>query len=385
MSVEASNSSFSANDMNHTIVHIGAGEGNDIEEQLTVNPKKLILIEPNPDIAAYLREKTRGWINVQVHEIAVTASVKEEQLVTLHEYNWNSASSLLDAAQLAQLYPGLQLVRNHQVKALSPAALIERLVLDKEENNTLIIEAPAVEMGIIEALCDSGQIEVFSVLTLRCPITGLYTDGTNPMKTVSRLEEYGFEMVEQVESDPDWPVYTLRRNRWRYSYQQSVKKLNMIEIQLSVLQEEKLSLDQALTERDRELSEKTKLIAERKEQLEQLVQARDVQTQLVAKHQAELEQLKAEMTQKSSCVIELEGKVSQLTTAHNEQRRLAIEREAQIEKMTAARESEAKLRAELESQLAELQQRQTLMAEQMYRAEGQIDLITDVLLREPGL
>jgi hypothetical protein len=39
----------------------------------------------------------------------------------------------------------------------------------------------------------------------------------------------------------------------------------------------------------------------------------------------------------------------------------------------------------LESKLAEYEHRQQLMHEEMVRAEGQIDLIKDVLLREPGL
>jgi hypothetical protein len=39
----------------------------------------------------------------------------------------------------------------------------------------------------------------------------------------------------------------------------------------------------------------------------------------------------------------------------------------------------------LETQLPEMERRQQLMNEELIKAEGQIDLIKDLLLREPGL
>ena len=93
---------------------------------------------------------------------------------------------------------------------------------------------------------------------------------------------------------------------------------------------------------------------------------------------------------------------SQLDAAQksrDEQQKLATERQAKIEVLTKERDAQSKLVAERQQQLAEsrgrLQQleaehtetitRQNLLQEELVKAEGQIDLIKDLLLREPEL
>ncbi|MCB1965491.1 MAG: hypothetical protein KDI64_05425, partial [Candidatus Accumulibacter sp.] len=79
--------------------------------------------------------------------------------------------------------------------------------------------------------------------------------------------------------------------------------------------------------------------------------------------------------------------------------KLAAERQTQIEALTHARDEQAKLVTEQQRQLDEARLKleqmevqnsafsthQTLLQDELVRAEAQIDLIKDVLLREPGL
>jgi hypothetical protein len=98
-------------------------------------------------------------------------------------------------------------------------------------------------------------------------------------------------------------------------------------------------------------------------------------------------------------LLENQGKIQQLTQARDEQAKVAAERQTQIQQLTQARDEQAKLAAERQRQLDEMKKRlqqiegqntefathQTLLQEEVVRAEAQIDLIKDVLLREPGL
>ena len=59
----------------------------------------------------------------EVYELAVIGSEREEQIATLHEYNWDRVSSLHKVAQLKQLLPGLRHVKSHQISAITPAEL----------------------------------------------------------------------------------------------------------------------------------------------------------------------------------------------------------------------------------------------------------------------
>ncbi|MEI6334674.1 MAG: hypothetical protein WCS87_08960, partial [Methylococcaceae bacterium] len=103
--------------------------------------------------------------------------------------------------------------------------------------------------------------------------------------------------------------------------------------------------------------EQAKLAAERQAQNQQLTLAKDEQAKLAAERQAQNQQL---------------------TLAKDEQAKLATERQRQLEEMQ-------KRIQQLEGQNAEFALRQSLLQEEIVRAEAQIDLIKDVLLREPGL
>jgi len=103
---------------------------------------------------------------------------------------------------------------------------------------------------------------------------------------------------------------------------------------------------------------------------------------------------------------ERQGQLEQATKAKDEQVRLAAERQQQIDKLTRARDEQVKVAqtkqaeisklkiifqegqvraSKLEAQLAETDARQRIMNEEMLKAEVQIDLIKEVLLREAGV
>ena len=159
--------------------------------------------------------------------------------------------------------------------------------------------------------------------------------------------------------------------------------------------------------------EQEKLAAERQEQIDALKQA-----------QAQLEQEKLALAGRR---LDMEKQVAMLAKARDDQAKLALEKQGQITQLTQANslleqendhlvkrlaelerdrlaqvahyDEQAQLVQELQKQLDELRQQvqsrttseteflahQQLMHEELARAEAQIDLIKDVLLREPGL
>jgi hypothetical protein len=168
---------------------------------------------------------------------------------------------------------------------------------------------------------------------------------------------------------------------------------------IGVLEKEKGELSAA---RDQQ----AKLAQERQGQIEQLTQARDAETKGKADAQARIGVLEKEK--------------GELSAARDQQAKLAQERQGQIEQLTQARDAEAKGKAEtiaqkealakektdaiaerdesrqrLQDQQARMQQletentearmRQTLLQDELVKAEAQIELIKDLLLREPGL
>jgi hypothetical protein len=196
---------------------------------------------------------------------------------------------------------------------------------------------------------------------------------------------------------------------------------------IGVLEKEKGELSAA---RDQQ----AKLAQERQGQIEQLTQARDAEAKgkaeaiaqkvALAKEKAEaIAQRDAEAKGKADAQARigvLEKEKGELSAARDQQAKLAQERQGQIEQLTQARDAEAKGKAEtiaqkealakektdaiaerdesrqrLQDQQARMQQletentearmRQTLLQDELVKAEAQIELIKDLLLREPGL
>ncbi|HNP52608.1 MAG TPA: hypothetical protein PKJ85_12560, partial [Nitrosomonas nitrosa] len=81
----------------------------------------------------------------------------------------------------------------------------------------------------------------------------------------------------------------------------------------------------------------------------------------------------------------LEQEITALTQARDEQGQLAVHRQTELDQMQIQLKQKDARIAQLESDLAELNTRQHLLNDEITRAEIQIDLIKDVLLREPGL
>ncbi|MBN8454236.1 hypothetical protein [Accumulibacter sp.] len=145
----------------------------------------------------------------------------------------------------------------------------------------------------------------------------------------------------------------------------------------------------ALTQASDELQQERAALIVRREELEKqihsLTQARDEQARVAADSQVQIADLVAAgkaLEQKNSTMAEqrtaLENQVRTLTLRHDEHAKLAAERQRQLAELQQQMEKK-------QSADAEVSARQQMLHEEVVRAEAQIDLIKDILLREPGL
>jgi len=144
-----------------------------------------------------------------------------------------------------------------------------------------------------------------------------------------------------------------------------------------------------LTQASDELQQERAALIVRREELEKqihsLTQARDEQARVAADSQVQIADLVAAgkaLEQKNSTMAEqrtaLENQVRTLTLRHDEHAKLAAERQRQLAELQQQMEKK-------QSADAEVSARQQMLHEEVVRAEAQIDLIKDILLREPGL
>lgn len=125
----------------------------------------------------------------------------------------------------------------------------------------------------------------------------------------------------------------------------------------------------------------------------------EVQTQLANERQARLEALGKAANELAAERDTLAQDNARLSETCDAQTRLASECKAQLHKASEQRDQQQKALAEhkdtaeanlhyvqtLEREAAEYQHRQRLLEEELVKSEAQLDLIKDLLLREPGL
>lgn len=190
------------------LVHIGAGKCNELDAYLATSASRIVLVEPNPSLAASLRRCVQTEPRVQVLEVAITNNPADNQL---NEYNLPGASSLYPPTELRRLYPGMRLLKQHRVTTIGVEELVERCELEGE-HNALVVQAPGSELEIIEALTERGDIDRFSYIDITCSEKPLYESPSQASEVLALVHEQGFDTVNRDDSEPDWPRWTLRKN-----------------------------------------------------------------------------------------------------------------------------------------------------------------------------
>lgn len=309
-----------------TIVHIGAGRCGEFEEYKATGARRIVLIEPEPGCARYLRQMLSELDNVQIVERAVSSSHGPHEL---RLFNVRGFSSLREPTGLRELFPGLRKTGELFPDTWSVWRMCEQLKVEENEFNRLIVDAPGEEQAILEGLRDEGLLERFEWVSFYAGLSPLYK-GNGPAEELrGMLEEQGYETISREdEAEPERPRWTL--------YRDEVKVRN---------RDLEVKLNEAIKERD----EKAKAVSELK---------------------SKLENSEKELAEEKNRAISLQ---EEKTNAQS--------------KNTELQNTINKLRDQLkqaQSENTELKSRQSMTQEEMRKAEGQIDLIKELLLRERG-
>lgn len=311
----------------HTIIHLGAGRGTNVERYRATGAKRIILVEPDPLSAAELHRITAGDDRCEVIERAVTDA---DGWVTFHVYNLRQCSSLRSATGLRTLFPGLRTTDDLEVEAVRPEELLAGYLENEAGLTWLIVDVPGEEWAILNRLAEAEVLQRCALLTVSCGTEALYEDAPALEAVLQSLDEWGYEPVaESTEEDPDRPAVTFRFNPHKLA------------------------------------------AARLEEQLRDLKIEHKAAKQHAAERGAEAERLAAESTEQRNRIGELEAQLREAQDTRD-----ALTKQVGEQKQTIT---------EQEQKLAELRTRLSLSSAEMVRAEGQIDLIRDLLLRDGGL
>lgn len=240
--------------------------------------------------------------------------------------------------ELRLLYPGLKEKARVSVPKVTPQILLDKFGDDAGQIN-LVLDTPGSELEQLELLERAGILNRISLIRLRCLAARGFAGSADHSELINWLEDRNFALRPLGEpistNDKDWPILEF------------VFDLRALKIQ-------------AL---EGELGEKNRILA-----------SRDAELKTAQDAYARVE---SELRAARDSVAALTEKCAQVQTQADWRRSRIDELEAEQKK----NEKLAERLAQTEANAAAAERRLNLSRDQLRRAEGQIELIKDLLLQ----
>ena len=396
------------------IVYVGAGTGLSLLSYINDSVKSVILIEAEKSYFTRLEQL------VNLHDnwtflYAIVGSKAENS--TFYHLSNIAESSLVAPEYLNNIWRNLKILEERTV-AISPLdEVLDKAVLDSKNFNWLVIDC----LPALPILQGAGQYNSsWEVISARVIVDESICaeQGATKREVDNYLSLLGYRCVSVEEERQPAIAKALYVRDWRYLEKQIAEQAKAV----SELQGQNTQLSQQLTqakaEQEKQIAEQAKAVSDLRDQntqlSQQLTQAKAEQEKQIAEQAKAVSDLRDQNTQLSQQLIQakaeqekqiaeqakamsdLQGQNTQLsqqlTQAKAEQEKQSAEQAKAVSNLQTQKErlneerDEAKKRVRLlEIQNVDLTTRQTLLQDEIIRAEAQIDLIKDVLLREPGL
>lgn len=372
-----------------TLVHVGATAA-DLDDLATVSADRLVLVQGDPDAAAELGTTARGGHgNATVVTAAVAA---DDRPIEWHSYNLRTLNGPLDMSSLQTYYPRLTQLKSRPVQPRAFGGLVERLALAEGQSHALVLDVPGQEGALVAALT-SDTLGRFEWIALRGCREIADPRASSFDRSVERLVGCFYRRVTDSQGDDSlWPCALFRFDREA-----------CLRAQLQALQSR---ADKEAAERREALATIARLQQDNDRNRHQLADAEAA----LADKDARLATLQARLTDIESQAQDASARAERLQQENDRNRQQLADAEAALadkddrlvalqarvanvesQARTASASAEERQREslarieQLQQENSQLSLRQHLLDEELAKTEGQIEVLKDVLLREPGL
>ncbi|MBR9925668.1 MAG: hypothetical protein GYB28_11805 [Gammaproteobacteria bacterium] len=286
----------------------------------------------------------------------------------LYEYNIAELSSLAPASGLTMLYPGLTEKQHRTVDTHTLEVALKAHQLSDMPVTQLIIEQPEAAQRLLNTLEAKGQLHALKKLWVRTSPESLYAEMPTQTELLAACEQLGFEVVNTQVDDPDFPLVEFKRNPFYHAHKQLQHKTAKLEQQQKeqaatkeTVQAETAQLKKEREKLTRQHAEQTKALDTAKHELNELKQQRD--------------QLKKASDEQAAAKEKAQAETAKLK---QEREKLTKQQETLREQLREQQQKNQTLEAEMQA----TQTRQNKLTIELERAEAQLELIKELLLKD---
>ena len=248
----------------------------------------------------------------------------------------------------------------------------------QEENEVLLLQLNQVqeELESYYLRSEAGQTQLEALTKAKAAIeqekTALLQSRDSLSNELKATQQVRDQQAQQaIERQKGIDALTQERDQF-------AKKLAERQTQLEALTKAKAAIEQ----------EKTALLQSSdtlSNELKATQQARDQQTQLATERQAHIDAATLERDQFAEQAAERQKQLEALTQTLEQQELSIIHSNTERDQLQVQLNQQEDVMIKLKDQYSESDMRQRLLNDEMLKAEAQLELIKDVLLREPGL
>jgi len=355
-----------------TVVAVGSGIGSWLPFLRRLQGRHLVLVEPQPELAALLDREVDEERNEQV--LATALVDIDVPTATLYACSNPRFTSVSPPTRLNELLPNLHWAEGIVVDAIALDGLASRLALDSRQRNLLVLEAP----GMLSALRSTTGLSRFSDIVVHAGSEPLYESDIDRDQLHGFLAQAGFEAWAAGPDD----TYPFERRAFRRNH--ALLELRELRRASEVERADAQARVKASEDRIDDLARDCKSLAE------QLDAARSRERQVtgsIAALQANLRQadssIRAGEERAALLISKLEERESELATLKERETRssetlAALQAELQHAK-AAGRKQEEQVEAltrtldERDSQLAKLEDQAKQSSDAMTALRAQLE------------
>lgn len=313
------------------------------------------------EAACLALQKQHSESNISVINALVTTT---NQTANFTEYNLPEFSACQPATGLTKLFPGLKAVNSESQNGIAISDAINELTL-ADDNNLLVVDILDSNLTLLKALETSKHLSSFKTIYIQAPQEPLYIGAAGHEEIVAFMQTQGYLPQAITSSDPDllWLSFIINP-LWKTLQQtqqknlESTKQLQNLEQQISEKKQQLLTINQQKQEVEQQLSAT----------LQELEATKKKYEELTLNMKKNIEEKEQELKGKANRLLELEKQVSELTKSAEEKDKKNL---TQID-------SEKKLKQKLNEQ----EYRNNNLNQEVTKLAAQIDLITNVVLKE---
>ncbi|SFB83570.1 methyltransferase, FkbM family [Marinospirillum celere] len=232
-----------------TLIYAAAGQLETLKAELKKPYTRILAFVPHPQLQEELQHLAKEHKHLQLRTQALAP---ESGQASLHLMNLPAASSLEKPTGIKRLYPNLSQQKEVPVDTLSIEQVVTEARLDQEKDNTLILETNGQEEAILQALVNSQQLQHFKNIQVRVGQEPLFEKAATADGLNKFLNKRAYQQQSQKQRDPEHPLLNFKLN-YQLLSDQKVKK---IKTENEALKEE---LSKAKQERDLAQKERDQL------------------------------------------------------------------------------------------------------------------------------